>query len=221
MLFFNLHAVTSSPFTVLPCAIEFPKVVKTIPQICVYQGGEKFTCEIDQEGKRTCFTLPIDKTSTNFFLLIAEGLEYESEENTVQYLKVDSKTPYKFYRMELVRAPKKRYRTPSEKNKKQEEKDRWIIAETKLEESGRIPDDAIIVLLNANYVKEVKGDNGFELPSIIIREDVLSVAGSETELHDQSIELLLSSIDYNPLHSSFKVHTKQDQQKILVAMAGM
>jgi len=216
------HLFASSPFTVLPCSVEFPKSVKNIPQICIYYGGERFPCEVDQEGKRACFTLPIDKACTTFFFLIADTLSFESENNTIQYLKVDTDQSYKFYQMELVRAPKKRYRLPSQKGKPEKEiKDRWMIVKRDLKSDGRIPDDAIIVLLDADYVQTVREDKGFELPTIVIKDNVLEVAGSEQKLQDKAIELLLSSLDYGPLHVNAKIHTKQEQKTIMVAMSGM
>jgi len=216
-IFFCLNVVGHSSSTVLPCTIEFPKIVNDIPQVCMYQGGERFTCEVDQEGNRACYTLPVEKTCTSFSLVITSSLQYESEKNTVQYLKVNPNHPYKFYRMELMKAPRRRYRVPSEKNLP-EPKDQWIVAQEELEENGRIPDDAIIVLLNADYVETIRADEGFELPTIVIKDDILAIAGSEKKLHDDAIELLLSSLDYNPLHASAKAYTKLDKQKILVAM---
>jgi len=216
------HLSARSPSTVLPCTIEFPKSIKVIPQICVYQSGERFSCELDKAGKRVCFTLPVDKLCTNFSLLITEKFQYESEQNTIQYLKVDTTQAYKFYALELVRAPRKRYRLPSEKNKIEKKiKDRWIVSKKELETNGRIPDDAIIVLLDSEFVDTLKADNTFEFPTIVIRSDVLAIAGSETKLQDKAIELLLSSMDYSPLHSNFKFDTKQDKQNIIVAIASI
>ena len=127
--------------------------------------------------------------------------------------------------MQLVRAPKKKYLIPSmqKENQKKEKKqtDRWIITKKTLPKNRRIPDDAIIVLLNAEYVEKLQADNGFEFPKIIIKKDILKITGSEKALQDKAIELLLTSIDYNPLHVTSKTHTKQDQQNIIIAMSGM
>jgi len=57
------------------------------------------------------------------------------------------------------------------------------------------------------------------LPTIVIKNDVLAIAGSETQLQDNAIGLLLSSLDYNPLHPIFKTHMRQEQQKIIVALS--
>lgn len=210
--------LTNSSCTVLPCTIVFPKTVKKIPQICLYQGGERFTSETDKDGKRACFTLPVDKSCTTFALLITDGLQYKSEKNTIQYLKINTKQPYKFYAMELIKAPRKQYRVPSEQ-KKPVTPDHWVITKEELGSDGRIPDDTIIVLLNSEYVDEVRAEKGFELPTIVIKNDVLAIAGSETQLQDNAIGLLLSSLDLNPLHPIFKTHMRQEQQKIIVALS--
>jgi len=221
----STYLKAESPYTVLPCNIEFPKSVKKIPEVCIYQGGERFSCEIDNEGKRACFILPIDKACETFYLVITEALAFQTEGNTVQYLKVMPECSYKFYEMQLVRAPKKTYRIPSQKktsdSSKKKKKDHWVVSAKELSDEKQIPDDAIIVLLNAEYVKDVKPENGFEFPKIVIKNDVLEIAGSESALQDKAIELLLSSIDYNPIHATSKTHTRQDQQKILVAMTGV
>lgn len=223
LLAVDLRLFATSPYTVLPCTVEFPKTVKNIPEICIYQSGERFNCELDREGKRACFTLPIDKACSIFYFVIARNLEYESEENTVQYLKVSKECSYKFYEMELVKAPRKRYRVFSEvKTENQEEnEDRWIISEKELPSDRRIPDDAIIVLLNAEYVDDLKGENVFEFPTIIVRSDIINIAGSESEFQNRANELILSTIDYNSIHENPKIHTKKDKQRILVAMSGL
>ncbi len=219
-LFCQLKA--SSSHTILPCTIEFPKAVKTVPQICVRYCGDRFTCETDREGKRACFTLPVDKNCTHFSLLITQSFDYEiAKDNTVQYFTVDPECKYKFYNMELVRAPKKRYRTSGESKKTVQKKDHWIIKEEQLKKDGRLPDDTIIVMLNAEYVDEVTGKNGFELPSIAIKRNVIEIAGSEKKLHENATQLILASLDYNLLHSHCKVHTRQDKQKVIIAMANM
>lgn len=218
-ILFSWQLFTYAPFTIFPCSIEFPKAVKEIPQICIYHEGERFACEVDNESKRTCFTIPVDRDCITFYLLVTSSLQCEaSEENTVQYLKTDTEKPYKFYKMKLMRAARKRYSTPSEKEKKPGE-DSWIVKQKELSIDGRIPDDTIIVLLNAEYVDNLKPDKGFELPTIVIKNNVLEIAGSESVLHDNAIKLLLSSLDYNPLHSSNQMHTKQEKQNIIIAMA--
>ena len=212
--FFSMQA--SSPYTVLPCTIEFPQSVEKVPQICVYQSGERFTCEIDHEGKRACFILPADKLCTTFHLVITDGLSFEAQDNTVQCLKINPKHSYKFYEMELIKATQKQ----TSPDKKKQNTDHWIVTEHKLVD-GKIPDEAIIVLLNANYIQHLRADRGFELPAIVVKKNVLSIAGSEKKLQDKAIELLLTSLDYNPLHETIKAHTKQDKQKVIIAMTNM
>ena len=56
----------------------------------------------------------------------------------------------------------------------------------------------------------MRGGNELELPKIYIKEDVLTLAGSDSQLHDQAIQALLSSVDYNALHSSIKQKVRQD-----------
>jgi hypothetical protein len=203
----GLRIEAYSPFTVYPCTVEFPKTLKKVPEICIYHGGERFIGEVDTTGRRACFNLPIEKSCTHFNLLVIEELQFESEKNTIQYLKIDTKQPYKYYTMELVRASRKRY-VPSDRKNQESEPDRWIIRSGKVSPDGRIPDETIIVLLNANYVERVEGSNGFELPTIFIKENIVEIAGSEQRLHDKSVEMILSSLDYNPIHVNTKIATR-------------
>lgn len=218
MILLDYNVSAYSHHTVYPCTVEFPKTIKKVPELCIYYGGQRFIGEIDTTGRRACFNLPIDKSCTYFSLLITEELQFESEKNTIQYLKIDAKQPYKFYTMQLIRASRKRYTASAIKNQPLEQ-DQWIIQSNSVSKDGRIPDETIIVLLNANYVDKVEGTQGFELPTIFIKENIVEIAGSEEQLHNKSVEMILSSLDYNPIHTNTKVATRQEGEHIIIASA--
>lgn len=204
-----------APFTVYPCTIEFPKIVKKIPELCIYHGGERFVGEVDTTGRRSCFHLPIDRSCTSFTLLVTQDLQFESEKNTVQFLKIDPQQPYKYYSMQLIRASRRRF--PG--SQQQQEPDQWIIRPSRLSPDGRIPDETIILLMNPSYIDRVEGSNGFELPTLYIKDNVLDLAGSQQELLDQAVELVLSSLDYKPIHANLKTETRQDGEHLIIATA--
>ncbi len=218
MILLGYNVSAHSPFTVYPCTVEFPKTIKKVPELCIYHGGERFIGEIDTTGRRACFSLPIDRSCTHFTLLITQELQFESEDNTVQFLKIDAKQAYKFFTMQLRKGSRKRY-VSSIDTKQQAEPDQWIIRPSKVSPDGRIPDETIIVLLNADYVERVEGDQGFELPTIYIKENVAEIAGSEQLMHDKSVEMILSSLDYKPIHANTKVATRQEGERIIIASA--
>lgn len=202
--------------TVLPCTVEFPKTIKKVPELCIYHCGERFVGEVDTTGRRSCFNIPVEKGCSHFTLLITQELQFETEHNTVHYLKIDPQQPYKLYTMDLVRAPRRRAigasSTPA-----QQDPDQWTIRPGRLAVEGRIPDDAIIVLLNPMFIDRVEGGDGISLPTIHIKENLLTLAGSEQELHNQAIELVLASLDYKPIHANTAVAVRQEGERIIIA----
>lgn len=184
-------------------SVQFPKTIEKLEDICIYYGGKKIGTEVDQEGKRVSFSLSENKYRSFFYLLIidcrAMGLE-RTENNTIKHLKRLPDWPYKFYVLELI----------DEGEQKNEKKAFWRIKAAQLPEHGRIPDETIIVCCDPDFIEKVSGGSGLELPKIYIKKNILSLVGSDTQLHDQAIKALLSSIDYNALHSSIKHTVRQD-----------
>jgi hypothetical protein len=215
LLFFVQHMVHSySNSTIFPCTVEFPRAVKKIPELCIYHKGERFVGEADTTGHRTCFHLPIDRSCTTFTLLVTQGIQFESEQNTVQFLKIDPQQPYKLYSMQLVRTPRRR---SMDLQQQQQNSDQWIISSERVDVHGRIPDETIILLMDPRYIDRVEGSSGFELPEIYIKENVLELAGSLQHLLDQSIELVVASLDYKPIHASLKAATRQEGEHLIIA----
>ena len=201
-LFFGENSVTAQfEQKLLVGSVQFPKNIESMEDICIYHGGKKITTEVDREGRRISFSLSEKKHRAMFYLLVIDCNHMDlqaTETNTVQYLKTRSDAPYKFYILELVDAVDKN------------EKSYWRVKQTYLPDSGRIPDDAIIVCYNPDFVEKISGGSELEFPKICIREDILSVTGSDSLLHDQTVQALLSSIDYNSLHSTIKHQVKKN-----------
>ena len=186
---------------ILVGSVQFPKNIQYMEDICIYYGGKKITTEVDKEGKRISFSLSEKKHRAIFYLLVVDCAQMSlqtTESNTVQYLKTIPNAPYKFYILELIDG--------YDKN----EKSFWRIKQTNLPTSRHIPDDTIIVCYNPDFIEKVDGGSEIEFPKIYIKENILALVGSDSLLHDQTVQALLSSIDYNALHSSIKHHVKQD-----------
>ncbi len=77
----------------------------------------------------------------------------------------------------------------------------WTIDPMALKEN-KIPDDALIVCYTPQYVERMEGGSSIQLPKIIIKDNVLELAGSESNLIDSSITLLLSSLDTDAIHAN-------------------
>lgn len=167
-------------------SIAFPKVLKNIPNIRIYCGGNTLTCtykdntihfEFQESSYRTHFYLVITPPSY-FFEMI--------ESNVVNYQKIRSGQPYKFYEVTQDREQKK-----------------WSVKQLVIpSDTGRIPDQAIIICYDPEYIDTLKGGDSLQLPTIYIKDDILDLAGSEEKLHEQSIKYVLASLRLDPFHAT-------------------
>ncbi|HZW61357.1 MAG TPA: hypothetical protein VFF04_03960, partial [Candidatus Babeliales bacterium] len=177
-------------------AIQFPETVKNIPDVRVYCSGNKIKCETDKESKRILFSICEDRSLTEFTLLIADSIFFELQENTVKYLKLNPKHPYKFYVLILKEIVPEIFDTANNRNEQTTYK--WIIKEAALPfYNGRIPDNTIIICFDPNFIETVRGGNAVEFPTVFVKNNILNIIGSESKLHEKSAELLLSSLDYD------------------------
>ena len=94
----------------------------------------------------------------------------------------------------------------------------WQVTPQLLSESSRrLPDETIIVLYVPEYVQAVSGGNTLELPTIVIKSDVIDLAGSEDALLDQSIALQMAGLNSDTIHSPLKHAIKQIGHRTLIA----
>lgn len=202
--------------------IQFPASIQKVPGIRIYCSGHKITCETNDETKQLLFSIPEINDSKKNFLLITEALQFEVEENTVKYIKTAHKTPYKLYSLEL----RKLVLHTGEEIVNENERDgarlhmaepettySWLVEEAQLDSTtGKVPDNTIIVCYTPDYIDHLEGGTSIELPRIIIKENLLEIAGSEQNLHDSATRLLLSVIDYDTLHKKIELEVKNDHQ---------
>lgn len=184
-------------------SIQFPKNVSLIESIPLYRGGTKIKSDIDPEGKRVTFSLSVNRHHNFFHVLIAEDFyAVTAEDNTIHHWKMRKNKPYKLYAIELLADAS------------------WRIKEQHLPARDlRIPDEAIKIRYNPSFVDRIAGGSEIELPKIFIKENVVALAGSKEKFHDKSIELLISSIDFDALHDTVKQTFKQDiSLKTIVAL---
>jgi hypothetical protein len=179
-----------------------------VPDISIYCSGYKIKCDIDHNSKRIFFSILDDRMQTDFSILVADSIVFETESNTVKYLKINQHKKYKFYTLRLKEIVND---DPHNKEALPQSKFVWQIREERLfYANGRIPDATIIICYNPSFIETMRGGNSVEFPTIVIKPDILTVVGSELNLHDSSVQLLLSSLDYNALHSRTKEEIKQD-----------
>ena len=187
--------------------IHFPDSVKMVPEVCVYCGGNKISTERDHKGKK--LSLPHHRYQTQFYLLITEDFQFKCAfDNTINYLKIDTEQPYTFYVLTL-----KEKTSLSFAAKERSPEYYWDIKKMPLPyHNGRIPDTTIIICYNPAFIDTLKGGNMVELPTIRIKPNILNLVGSESKLHEKSIELLLASLDYDSIHARSTSQVKFDYQ---------
>jgi hypothetical protein len=211
--------------------IQFPLSINIIPSIRVYYAGKKITTEIDEEGKRVLFSVPEQKNRTFFYLLVTPEIQFVSKENTIEYLKLKSHLPHKFYALELISSeevqPNKRakFSLTSLDNAAfamaTTTKHHWEIKELSLNIlSGRIPDETIIICFDPSYVQKLEGGNIVEFPKIVLKPDLINILGSEKKLHELSTKWFLAALNTDTIHEPFSSEIKlSGQNKTIIAMA--
>jgi len=193
-------------------AIQYPHLVDNVPMVRVYCGGNQIACDTNNETKKLTFSIPFKGLQSEFHILVAENIDWVMEEGLVKYLKVPSRIPYKLFLLQRVKDDSSREILPEAHSLLKTEKSKihycWSIKQDRLPETGRIPDDAIIVYEDPEYIAglegQAAGQNGasaYELPKLVMRTDLLEHVGSEKELHEHATKLLLSSLDYDAIHA--------------------
>lgn len=190
-------------------SIKFPLDVDINEPIRVYYTGDRvISCEIDNIGHQICFAISEYKMRTVFHLIIVDSRDFVSEQNTVQYFKVPQNRPYKLY--ELVYTPNKDLATIADADINQ--KGAWQITQKRLADDMRIPDSAIIICYHPHLVKGLEGGNAIELPHVVLDEEILKKLTAE-ELHDASIQFVLSALDFDSFHTKPNTQIKTDFAK--------
>lgn len=193
----------------LVSCIQFPKSIKNVPYIRMYYRGGIVKALIDNESKKIVYRLSEKKQLNFFYVCIVKAQDLECIKpstdprcNTVQNFKVKPDRPYKLYSLEMVGDSS------------------WRVKQEHLDQSmGLIPDDAILVCYNPAYIAGVAGGNEIDLPKIFIKENIVSLTGSEDSLNETSTELLLSCLDFDTLHTTVQQVIRQDLgHKTVVAL---
>lgn len=198
-------------------SIQFPSILEVIPGVRIYYAGKKISTEIDEDGHRIIFSVPAPKNLTFFYFLITPEIQFSSNENTIEFLKLKPRMPYRFYVVELVT-------TEESGNKRAKStmafaenttKYHWNIKEVTLNlPANRIPDDTIIICFDPSYIQKLEGGNAVEFPKICLRPDLLKLTGSEKKLHELSTSWFLAALNTDTIHEApapeikFSPHSK-------------
>lgn len=187
--------------------IRFPLSI-TSHGASILHGGTLVRVHV--EDNQLTFSIKSGRPQQTFYLLVVnpQHIEYcfkslpdqQSQQYTVSHRTVVANKPYKFFKMSLV--PEQLGATNSLMMKKPEHiVHNWVIQQVALEEGQPIPDDTIILLYNPEYVKNIKSEGSYKLPTILIDKDIVEKVGSIDALHEQEVKYLLASLDAAVLHA--------------------
>lgn len=198
--------------------IRFPSSISTVPTVRIYCGGRIIPSEIDQKNKVITFSIPKYTQQFHFNLLITEKVSFaqvaskyqSTTNNTAAYLKIDEGQPYKFYSLLLV---------PELVGETTQLRYTWRIKNESIDhENLKVPDDAIIVCCNPGHIAAVRGTNNFELPTIEVAPNIITLSGSEQLLREKSAQIMLASLDSDSMHAlQDKQPIKQQENRIIIA----
>lgn len=204
----HIMAITIDNPTMLSIAIQFPKILKKTPDVYACKSGIRISPDCDKNGNTISFNFLESRDQTHFWLLIIpEVPEFKMvSSGTVDYLRIEPTQNYKFYSLSLELKT-----TPSRSNRVQQPDYTWTINECEIpDKNGRLPEETLIIVYNPDFVDHLAGGSSTELPTIVIRNDILVLNGTEDQFYEKSIEILLSSIDYNAIHAAIEKEVRYD-----------
>ena len=195
--------------------IQFPSQVQKTPSIRVYCAGKKLSSMADHEAKRVTFCVPEHKQRTFFYLLVVPPSNFKPRTkqatNTVECWTINPEQPYHLYALELQLV---------DTNEGPATKRQWHIQELQWPGSShQLPDETIIVCYPPEYIKGLEGGSTIELPKIMIKDDVLVLAGSEEKLHQISDQFIMCALDTDALHAPILLEVQDHKlPKTIIAM---
>lgn len=207
-------------------AIQFPSTIAKVPTIRIYYGGHKIATTPNNETKQLTFSIPKGINQNSFYLLVTEAIDFSFAKNkydgsnivnTINYLKVFPHKPYRLFKFTIHEksAPTATTLTsPSAKPALE-----WIVEECTLTSADlRIPDMAIVVCYNPNFIDSILPKSGiFSLPTITLKQNMLELTGSEAKLHDISDALIMACINTDTIHATLDESIKREKNYTLIA----
>ncbi len=208
--------------------IQFPRTLKKTPSIRIYYCGKIVNSHTHKDMPKVTFEVSKNNHQTTFYLLVTEQIQYQIktcnhlgwQSNTIDYLRLPPKQPYKFFRLELlpdVLETMNAIKTSKTNELETENKQyHWQVYEEQLPATGKIPDETIVVCYFPELITMNKGGNKLELPPITIKRNIIDQMGSEEKLYEESLKLQIASLDTDTIHVPTKQEIKQDQQRTLI-----
>jgi|GEM_PF-4008402 len=185
----NMHAIIV-PFMgkiLLPGNIQ--------EEVCIFHKGNKITSDIQRDSFNTTyhFSFVEPKSTQKCFILICSELSLSTECNTVQHLHVNPEGNYKLYSL----YGKRYYNDQGEL-----EGYGWDIEQLRVDETGIIPDDALIIMLDPNFVEELEAKCwDVEINTRVLPDLVISLKENNAALLAKMlVRCRCASLDLQSLH---------------------
>jgi len=203
-------------YSLLSGTLQFAKNA-TIDTVNIYYCGKavptqnhatslpKITYEIPRGNDQTTFYLLVCPTAPHYAL--KQHPDQKEQQNTIDYLKIDTTEPYILYKLELMH---------DESN--QANPYYWSITPTTLPSSGKIPEMTIIITYFPGFILDIKGGSQLELPTLFINNSIFTLFDSQESFDDAIVRLQLSSLDLNALHAPTKRKIKNTDNRRLLIM---
>lgn len=201
------HIALSAPSSI-GCTIQYTKNSTLVPLNVICGGTQPVVSTHETAMPKITFELPKGSDQWHFDLLItAAKIDYqlksmpeqEDFQNTVDYLKIDPTTAYKYYTLDFI-------------------EDAWQVTQRELPETGRIPDRTIIIECYPEWIQEIKGGSIVELPTIYLNNAIIDLGETEEDFKESLIKLELTALDSKTIHSPMrrKTQTVSDKKRILI-----
>jgi hypothetical protein len=169
----------------------------TQPIVSTHETAMKITFEIPKGSDQWHFDILITAAKIDYQL--KEFPQQEDFQNTVDYLKIDPQSSYKYYALNFIDGI-------------------WEITEKQLPETGRIPDRTIIIECYPDWIQEIKGGSAVELPTIYLNNAITESGSTEQDFKDALVTLELTALDSKTIHAPMrrKTQTLSDKKRILI-----
>ncbi len=202
--------------------IQFPKTLETVPNLRIYHSGKIISGKVDNANHTVSFSIPkYSSSQIRYSLIITESIEFASPKpapgqeasNIIEYIKVPDGSEYKLYTLLLVP------RFSDEPGKQAKPNYHWRILQDRTRLNNKIPDDAIIVILDPSWIDTVRGESSIELPTINVKSNVVELSGSQQNFYDKFTQLLLAAIDSDTMHDATTSNQaiRQEQNRVTIA----
>ena len=156
----------------------------------------KITFEIPKGSDQWHFDLLITATTIGYQL--KDFPEQEEFQNTVDYLKIDPTSSYKYYSLDFI-------------------DNEWKIAEQTLPHNGQIPDRTIIIECYPEWIQDIKGGSNVELPTLYLNNENITVDATQ-DFQEALVKLELAALDSKIINAPMrrKTQTISDKKRILI-----